>query len=303
MLQGHYRSKYLELIDFSNRHFYKNKLQLLPYAEDIDTHLPPINYVYLKEGLWENSHNLIEARKVVEIVSQLIKEGEKSIGVVTFNYKQQNLIEDLLDEFVQDYEVTLPKELFVKNIENVQGDERNHIIFSIGYAKNTKGRLIMNFGTLNQENGEKRLNVAITRAKSAITIISSILPNELDVEGAKHLGPKLFKEYLTFGLDVSNGKFSFEKYILKPKGKQLLKTLIKEKLENELTVSETPFADVRIDKSLFLTDDGTYFNAISCKEAHITQPLLLEDRGWKAKRVYSRNYWLNKEKFYATLKR
>ncbi len=303
MLQGHYRSQYLELIDFSNRHFYKNKLQMLPYATDVDSHVPPINYVYLADGLWENSCNLIEARKVIQTVQKLIEEGQKSIGIVTFNYKQQNLIEDLLDEFAQDYQVALPIDLFVKNIENVQGDEREHIIFSIGYAKNTKGRLVMNFGTLNQENGEKRLNVAITRAKKSITIIASILPNELNVDESKHLGPRLFKEYLAYGLDVSNGKFSFEEKTIVQENEQLLKTIIQTNLKEELTVTQTQFADIRIDNKLFLTDDDNYFNAISCKEAHITKPLLLEDRGWKARRIYSRNFWLNQAKFYVTLKR
>ena len=306
MLQGHYRSKYLELIDFSNRHFYKNKLQLLPYANDLDSHFPPIKYIYLKDGLWENSSNIIEANTVVKTIDQLLSNGLKSIGIVTFNYKQQNLIEDLLDNYAKENQVTLPDELFIKNIENVQGDEREHIIFSIGYAKNTQGRLIMNFGTLNQEHGANRLNVAITRAKSAITIVSSILPHELNIDDAKHNGPKLFKEYLAYCLNISNEKFDFSTSEGPLSEKKQLKALVRNKLKTELNISKIPFADLRIhtkDHKLILTDDDSYYNSISSKEAHITTPSLLESREWKPTRIYSRNFWLNREKFYLNLKK
>lgn len=305
MLKGHYRSKYLELIDFSNRHFYKNKLQLLPYATNLDTHIPPINYVYLEDGIWENNANVVEANKVIELVEESLNQGKNSIGIVTFNFKQQTLIEDLLDQLAREKKIVLPEELFVKNIENVQGDEREHIIFSIGYAKNKLGRLVMNFGTLNQEHGQKRLNVAITRAKSKATIVTSILPHELNTDEAKHEGPKLFKAYLAYCLNVSNGDFHFEQdFGDKPKQK-LLKTLIENRIRTEVKVSKIPFADLRIhskSNELILTDDEHYYNAISCKGAHITTPQLLEERNWNTSRIYSRNFWLNREKFYMNLK-
>ena len=306
LLKGHYRSKYLELIDFSNRHFYKNKLQLLPYATDLDSHKPPIKYVYLENGMWENNSNLIEANHVITIIEQLLKGGQASIGVITFNYKQQNLLEDLLDEFVKKNQISIPDQLFIKNIENVQGDEREHIIFSIGYGKNKAGKLVMNFGMLNQEHGEKRLNVAITRAKSNITIVSSILPHELNTTEAKHKGPKLFKEYLAYCLNISNGHFQFEQENRSLANKKLLKRIIKGKLKDELDISEIPFADLRISSDtnkLILTDDENYYNAISCKEAHITTPTLLDNRSWKISRIYSRNFWLNREKFYMNIKK
>jgi superfamily I DNA and/or RNA helicase len=306
MLKGHYRSKYLELIDFSNRHFYKNKLQLLPHANDLDTHIPPIEYVYLEDGIWEKNANIIEAKEVIKIINKLLIDGHKSIGVITFNYKQQSLIEDLLNDFAKENKLTLPKELFIKNIENVQGDEREHIIFSLGYAKTRTGRLKMNFGSLNQEHGEKRLNVAITRAKSRITIIASILPHELNTEEAKHQGPNLLKEYLTYSLNISNGNFRYEQDTTSQIQNVLLKSIIQRKLKKELGMSEIPFADLRIHTKrhdLILTDDSSYYNAISAKEAHITTPNLLESRAWETKRIYSRNYWMNREKFYLDLKK
>ena len=96
--------------------------------------------------------------------------------------------------------------LFVKNLENVQGDERDIIIFSIGYARNEFGKVNASFGSLSNEGGENRLNVAITRAKQKIYVVTSIEPEELKVDGAKFAGPKLLRSYLAYARAVSKGK-------------------------------------------------------------------------------------------------
>ena len=96
LLQGHYRSRSLDLIDFSNQHFYKNKLRLLPHFQDINENIPAIEYVKV-DGVWEQNRNTTEAERVVELVKMLQNEQPNaSVGVVTFNYPQQQLIEQLL---------------------------------------------------------------------------------------------------------------------------------------------------------------------------------------------------------------
>lgn len=98
----------------------------------------------------------------------------------------------------------LDERIFVKNIENVQGDERDVIIFSIGYAKNKKGRVYNRFGTLGQQGGENRLNVAVTRAKEGTYVVSSIEPYELNVSGTKNDGPRFLKSYMEYAQAISN---------------------------------------------------------------------------------------------------
>ncbi len=143
-LQGHYRSQTIELIDFSNEFFYDGRLQLLPHRDALNEAEPAIEYCKV-DGLWENHTNGLEAATIVEKVFQILqKHPEKAIGVVTFNAPQQMLVMDLLEaESIRSGKV-IPPSLMVKNIENVQGDEKDIIIFSIGYAPDKKGKLSMN---------------------------------------------------------------------------------------------------------------------------------------------------------------
>ena len=124
--------------------------------------------------------------------------------MITFNFKQQQLIQDLLE----DVAFPLPKDLFIKNIENVQGDEKDIIIFSTGYAPDKNGKMNLKFGSLNVAGGENRLNVAVSRAREKIYVITSLFPTQLHVEETKNEGPKLLKEYLTYAFNVSEGNFT-----------------------------------------------------------------------------------------------
>ena len=170
------------------------------------------------EGRWINQSNEVEAIEVVNVLKDLlINQPGKTVGIITFNAKQQTKIQDLIDkklnedeEFNAVYNQMMAKELdervFVKNIENVQGDERDIILFSIGYAKNEEGKVYNRFGMLNQKGGENRLNVAVTRAKEGIIVVSSIEPDELNVANTSQLGPKLLKSYLKYVKAVSNSQ-------------------------------------------------------------------------------------------------
>ena len=288
-LRGHYRSHSLDLIDFSNQHFYKNSLQLLPHYAEISKNKPSIKYIKM-DGFWENNTNPTEALKVLEIVEDLKrKDPTKTIGVVTFNYKQADLIyQTILPVLGEGWGV-------IKNIENIQGDEYDIVIFSVGYAPGVKGKMLMNFGSLNQKGGENRLNVAITRAREHIYIVSSILPHQLQVEQSQNLGPKLLKKYLEYALEVSQGNFTPEPHIAeKFNTRWLLKNQLIRNNTNNNFYLELPFADITVKEkdtyiSLILTDDDLYYESTSPKEAHAYLPISLKEKGWVFKRLWSRN--------------
>ncbi|KQS33271.1 AAA domain-containing protein [Dyadobacter sp. Leaf189] len=287
-LTGHYRSQSLDLIDFSNRQFYKNSLRLLPDFSHINAGRAGIQYIKT-EGIWKQNTNAVEVERVVELVKELIPEG-KSIGIVTFNFYQQAAIQDSLEK-----ESMLPPDLFVKNIENVQGDERDIIIFSMGYAPDERGRLSMQFGSLNMQGGENRLNVAVTRARERIYFVTSLWPAQMQTDHTANAGPKMLKAYLEYALEVSQGKFQPV-----PVSAKQFRTdwLLKERLTRLRPDyrKELPFGDVTIKeegvyKGLILTDDDLYHESKSSKEPHAYLPLLLRQKNWPFRRIYSREYW------------
>ncbi len=308
-LRSHYRSKSLELIDFSNEHFYEGQLTLLPNADHIASNESSV-YYHKVEGTWENNTNVIEANEVVNLVSNLVRsDPEKEIGVVCFNVPQQMLILDLLETSFGEQQMTIPESLIVKNIENVQGDEKDVIIFSIGYAPDPKGKMHFQFGSLSMPGGENRLNVAITRAREKIIVVTSILPEQLQVDDLKNEGPKLLKKYLQYTKTVADGKFKpFIAQIRDTKTKWYLKDMVEswgnEKFPDKLfKKDELPFADVSAHLQnnklgLILTDDELYRQNPSVKDLHASMPHLFEQKKWKHVRTYSRNYWRDQEKFY-----
>ncbi|WP_426292916.1 AAA domain-containing protein [Dyadobacter endophyticus] len=287
-LTGHYRSLSLDLIDFSNRNFYKKSLKLLPDFHKINDREPGIQYIKT-EGVWKNNTNAVEVEEVLRLIRELAGTG-KSIGVVTFNFYQQAAIQDALEK-----EVALPEGLFVKNIENVQGDERDIIIFSMGYAPDEKGRISMQFGTLNMQGGENRLNVAVTRAREKIYFVTSLWPSQLQTEQTANEGPKLLRAYMDYALQVSEGKYEPAPL---PTGQFRSDWLLKERLvrQNPAFEKELPFGDITVKeegayKGLVLTDDDLYHYSKSSKEPHAYLPLLLRLKNWPFRRVYSREYW------------
>ncbi|GAB4037269.1 AAA domain-containing protein [Spirosoma jeollabukense] len=299
-LNEHYRSRSLDLITFSNEHFYQNKLLLLPHFEVVNQQEPAIRYLNVK-GTWLRNTNLAEAEAIVHLIDQLPTElPGRSVGIVTFNYPQQQLIQDMLEDRFASESVSdenkseLPSGLFVKNIENVQGDERDIIIFSIGYAPDERGKLSMQFGSLNARGGENRLNVAVTRARERVYVVTSLWPDQLTIADTANEGPKLLKAYLAYALNVAQQQFRpaqrFQQII--PFG-----TLLKNKLSDQHPdwQPELPFADltIKIDntyKSLVLTDDDAYYQQ-TLKQTHAYLPIALQDRKWPFQRVWSREYW------------
>ena len=300
-LTEHYRSQSLDLISFSNEYFYQNKLSLLPHFNEVNRRVPAIRYLNVK-GTWEQNTNPTEAEAVLQLLDQLAVElPGRSVGIVTFNYPQQQLIQDMLES---NAEMQLPDQrlenrssalhLFVKNIENVQGDERDIIIFSVGYAPDERGRLSMQFGSLNAHGGENRLNVAVTRARERVYVVTSLWPDQLNVADTTNEGPKLLKAYLTYALNVAQEQFQ-----PRPASQQTIPStaLLKDKLTTKHPnwQPELPFADLTIKaddayESLILTDDDAYYQQ-TLKQAHAYLPIALRARRWPFRRIWSRDYW------------
>lgn len=336
-LSYHYRSNSAELIDFSNMAFYENKLQIAPNISKNNTN-PPIERIKVK-GNWSNRHNHEEAVAVAKLVKQIFntRKDNESIGIVTFNIEQKEYIEDLLDaeadksiafrkQYSREQSRVIDGEsasIFVKNLENVQGDERDIIIFSIGYAKNDYDRVVAQFGSLSMEGGENRLNVAITRAKKKVYVVTSIEPEELDrIEITKNNGPKLLKKYLQYVRAVSEMKDCDIKQILtsfdtKPKSPLecgAYEEQIKEELEKLGYIVETNLGNTNYKLSLGIYDAelNRYILGIECDyqaynasesvlERDVYRIKFLESRGWKIVRVWSRDWWQSRKKVLANL--
>lgn len=338
-LSWHYRSRYQELIDFSNHAFYDGNLEIAANVQRrFDT--APIDFIPCP-GVWDERTNPVEAEKVVDVIHWLLSEGEArkavpTIGVITFNEPQRDLIEDTIDrrrsaskEFDRLYaaassaDKNLDDRPFVKNIENVQGDERDVIVFSVAYGKDKSGRFRVQFGSLNQEGGENRLNVAVTRARERVVMVASFDPPELPVEEVKNLGPKRLKDYLVYAKAVSAMRRDEVAGLLKrldagapaapaPPAmeigpsleNQLRDALLAKGLEVEQRVG---FSGYRIDLAVVDPNDGSRFvmgvetdgaafqAARSARERDVVRQRFLEDRGWSVERAWSRNWWRNRQ--------
>jgi superfamily I DNA and/or RNA helicase len=313
-LQGHYRSQSIDLIGFSNYHFYKNQLKLLPDRHAFNTLDPVIEYIKV-DGIWEDNTNQEEATRIAQLVFDLhTKYPKKEMGVVTFNAPQQVLVQDAIEEKFADKQVPIPSSLFVKNIENVQGDERDIILFSIGYAPDKNKKMNAQFGSLNLAGGENRLNVAVTRAREKIIVVTSIMPDALKVEETRNAGPKLLKAYLLYAWQISNKEratFPAIKNGVQIDSLHLKNIILKQLPEIAHTLFEddsVPFSDLVVKAkneyaALLLTDDKLYYHSLSAKAWHAQAPRLFESKNWKHSVSYSRNYWIDPERFTNEIKR
>ena len=331
ILQWHYRSKYEELINFSNHAFYNGHVQIAPNVMPFRE--PPAMQWKKVEGRWINQCNEVEAIQVMKTLKEILeKRPNKTVGIITFNAKQQSKIMDLIEKtagedesfnavYSQMMSRDLDERVFVKNIENVQGDERDIILFSIGYAKNEEGRVYNRFGMLNQKGGENRLNVAITRAKEEIIVVSSVEPEELNVAGTAGVGPKLLKSYLKYVKAVANVQQEQITAVIQeinenvstqvqqkdlhfdsPFEEQVYKQL--RNLGYDIT-TQVGMSGYRIDLAIVDPNDPSkyilgiecdgamYHSSANAKERDVYRQRFLESRGWTIERIWSRNWWRN----------
>ncbi len=331
LLNFHYRSRFEELIAFSNYAFYGGRLYVSPNV--IDPERPPIE-VHKVNGLWENKSNTVEAEKIVSLLKEFFgnRKNNETVGIITFNASQRDLINDVLDEecandpgfgkLVTDemkrFDNGEDVGLFIKNIESVQGDERDVIMFSIGYAKNSEGKLMQRFGWLNNRGGENRLNVAISRAKQKIHIVTSIEPNDLQVEETKNDGPRILKKYLQYADAISSGNRGLADSILHSFGDdrwmtaeeydsgkiadRVYNTLVRKGYSVERNVGiggyQIDLAVKQNDRYILgiECDSRLYELSSSTRERDYHRQKYLESRGWKIHRVWTPGMWKNPDK-------
>ena len=305
-LLWHYRSRHEDLIAFSNSHIYKNELITFPGSAISKTDTG-VEYYKVADGVYEDRCNVPEAKKCVElIIDHINNHPDLSLGIIAFSEKQQSTIEQVLYEYREQhpeyewfFDENKDEPFFIKNLENVQGDERDTIIFSICYAKNSRGTMLMNFGPLGKQGGERRLNVAVTRAKTNIKLVGSIEPTDIDLDRAKSDGARLLRSYIEFAI----------------KGSSTLPTQQMESLDNRDDFCDCIYdfliskrykvsrnigcSDYKIDLAVeHPNKSGTYIAGIECdgesysaartaRERDHLRPQILKNMGWNIYRVWS----------------
>lgn len=317
-LRWHYRSRNEELIAFSNKMIYDNKLVTFPSNAD---KVPGngVEYIYLESGIYDRGGkkgNQLEAEQVADLVFEHFRKNpNRSLGVIAFGEVQQQAIESAIRRrrkldlsFEEFFKEDKEEPFFIKNLENVQGDERNSIIFSIGYAKDSTGKFPMNFGPLNRIGGHRRLNVAITRAKHNIKIVGSILPAEIDVGKTSQDGPKLLKAYIEYarnGIEAIFPQIQTNSFVQD----QSFELAVCDFLERNGFIYDTKAgcSEYRIDIAVkhptktdryvlgIECDGDTYYSTKTARERDRLRREVLENLGWTIYRVWSTD-WIKDSK-------
>ncbi|WP_371766587.1 DUF3320 domain-containing protein [Massilia sp.] len=330
-LAWHYRSRSESLIAFSNHRYYGGGLVTFPspVTEDRAVSFHHVDGIYEKGGARINKP---EAKALVaDIVAKLkspgFKDSKLTIGVVTFNTEQMHLIEDLLDEerrkdpALEPYFSEMELEpLFVKNLESVQGDERDIIYFSITYGPDLTGAVSMNFGPMNKDGGERRLNVAITRARHELRVFSSLRAEQFDLSRTPSAGVRDLKHFLEFAergpralAEATKGSLGgFES----PFEEAVAGALASKGWQVQTQIGASSF---RVDLGVVHPDaPGTYLCGVECDGATYHRSATARDRdmlreqvlrglGWEIVRIWSTDWWIDRagtlEKVHAELER
>ncbi|MCW3999021.1 MAG: DUF3320 domain-containing protein [Candidatus Bathyarchaeota archaeon] len=307
-LKWHYRSKHEALIAFSNKQFYDGTMITFPSAK-ADTDSLGVKLVHVPDAIYDRGgkrDNPLEAEKVADLVFEHFKNyPKKTLGVVTFSIAQMDAVEEAIDrrleehpEFDQFFKEDRLEGFFVKNLENVQGDERDVIFFSVGYGYDAQGQIAMNFGPLNKPGGERRLNVAVTRAREKVVLITSIKGSDID-PAAQALGVQTLRTYLDYaehGTDWLKGKC---------KDGGGFESALDEDVANEIRklgyqiVPEVGCSGYKIDigvvdpvsKGCFLLgvecDGATYQSSSSARDRDRLREQVLRQLGWRIHRIWA----------------
>lgn len=313
-LLWHYRSRHESLIAFSNAKFYDNKLLTFPSPSDQISEVKWVNVpgVYDKG---KTKQNRAEAEAIIaEVERRLSDENLRrdSIGIVTFSSVQQNLIDDLLSElYIRRPELEaaaneMYEPIFIKNLENVQGDERDVILFSICYGPDKDGRVSMNFGPLNRDGGWRRLNVAVSRARKGMAVYSTIRPDQIDLSRTRSEGVaqlKAFLEYAARGKSALAVGASASATAEDGFADAIAAELEKRGYAVKRGIGSSGF---RIDLAITDPEDDTYLLGILCdnsqlfesttaRDRNIVQPSVLGGLGWKLYNVHAMDWLDNRD--------
>lgn len=315
-LLWHYRSKHENLIAFSNREIYKNNLITFPNSVN-NTPDMGVEYIYVEDGCYDRGgkkNNIREAEECVRLVFEHIKNHpDRSLGIIAFSESQQVAIENAIIDFRERnphyerfFDEAKEEPFFIKNLENVQGDERDTIIFSICYGKDKNGNMYMNFGPVGHNGGERRLNVAITRAKCNIKLVGSILPSDIDINRAKSEGARMLRSYIEYAIKGASALKPIENMGALESSDDFC-DLIAKFLEKHgyKIVRQVGCSDYKIDIAIVNPDDvGEFVAGIECDGLSYVQAKTARDRdhlrrsvlqnmGWNLYRVWSTEWSRN----------
>jgi very-short-patch-repair endonuclease len=309
-LRWHYRSKHHSLIAFSNREFYQGDLVIFPSAYHESPDLG-VKYHSIRNGVFEQRRNPREAAAIVDaVLEHMQRQPQESLGVVALNFEQRELIEELLDSRLRTdpsaatFQARMEgknEPLFVKNLENVQGDERDVIFISGTYGPDARGNQYQRFGPINGQTGHRRLNVLFTRARRRTEVFSSLDPDRIQAEAGSSLGLRALKKYLTFaktgvleapdeGTDQPTNDFERSVgNVLQERGFDV--------------VPQVGVAGFFVDLAVrHPTRPGSYLLAIECDGASYhsgrsardrdrLRQEILENQGWKIHRIWSTDWF------------
>jgi very-short-patch-repair endonuclease len=313
-LRWHYRSRHESLIAFSNREFYDGKLLICPSA--YDSH-PQLGVRYrVTRGVYENRKNPIEAAAVAEAVVQHVKArtGE-SLGVVALNFEQAELLEEVIERRLKDEPeagaclglmAEKREPFFVKNLENVQGDERDVIFVSCTYGPDARGNQFQRFGPVNTADGHRRLNVLFTRAKRRCEVFSSLDPDKIHDEGVAR-GVRVFKQYLKYAqtgrmdsfvqVDGGGPESDFEACVgdlLRREGHQVVPQIGVSGFRIDIGIRNPAKPGAYI---LGVECDGAaYHSGRSARDRDRLRQEILESQGWKIHRIWSTDWFHSRQK-------
>jgi len=313
-LKWHYRSQHESLIQFSNRQFYDRELIVFPSPMANDDPLFGVKCLYApahhRDTVYESSINQREAELVIEEAFRLMQTyPERSIGIVAMNAKQTELIEnefarlrvedERVAQYIEAFEGTLD-EFFIKNLENVQGDERDIIIISTVYGPDKSGVVRQNFGLMNREVGWRRLNVLVTRAKMSCRLVTSLRPDDIKITDKSSKGVLAFKGYLSYAHggaqydDASGGDADsdFEIFVadaLRAAGYEVVYQVGVEKFRIDLGVrhSSCPVGFI----AGIECDGANYHSGLSVRDRDHIRQTILENLGWNIYRVWSTDWF------------
>jgi very-short-patch-repair endonuclease len=314
-LTWHYRSEHQDLIAFSNQAFYNGKLIVFPSPFPANEERG-VKFVLVQDGIYGDKRNENEARRVVtDVIAHLRDYPEVSLGVIAMNMYQKDLIDALLEESLkkdglakQTYDQwdERGEEVFVKNLENVQGDERDAIFISAIIGRDSSGSLPMNrLGLLNQACGHRRLNVLVSRARKRTVIYSSVLPDDLKISGNSSYGARMFKDYLSYALRAGDGSNTMARRkanddfqlvlcrALKIRGYESASMIGVESYWIDVAVIDPDNPDQYI---LGIECDGPLYQAArSARDRDRLRPKVLSRLGWRLHRIWSADWLRNRE--------
>ena len=312
-LRWHYRSQHHSLIAFSNHSFYRGNLVIFPSPYGQGGKLG-VRAVYLADAIYENQTNLREAKRVVDaVVEHIATRPNESLGIVTLNIKQRDLIAELLEERLKsvrgadsyrDHWVTEGQPLFIKNLENVQGDERDAIIISTTFGKPPGSSAVrQNFGPISRQGGWRRLNVLFTRAKKSIALYTSLRPEDIVMDGTTPDGTKALRNYLEYARTGSLP--TIEETGREPDSDFEISVMDMLKMRGYEVTPQLGVAGYRIDIAVkhpdapgsYLAaiecDGATYHSALSVRDRDRIRQEILESLGWRGRiwRIWSTDWF------------